>query len=409
VIFSHLKAKRKDILYTKGFSKHKRIYRSKSNRILFVGMAESSHFERWVSVTVDNFPEAQVYIFPSDSPHLKKSGIKSLKVKSNSVKIFQLIPFARINYLAYFFLDYFFGMTWRAFILRYFMLLIRPKIVHFHEMQHAAYIYNYIYDYKRTHSDAKYIISTWGSDLNLYSYLSGNKHQVETCLKWVDVVTAERSIEQIVLQEYEFNKQFVAPMYITVGRDIADTQNLSRTSERKSIIVKGYQDTSGRALNVIQVLSEISESLVDFEILVFSASDSVKAHVDYLNNSNGMKIRVLNRMPNSDLQKYFRNSRIYIGMSISDGLSTSMVEAMSAGTFPIQSANSAAPKFLVDGQSGFVVDPWDLPTLKESILKALEDDLLVDAAAELNLETLKRKFSLEIGIEKMRSLYIDLS
>ena len=408
MIFSHLKRKRRDILYTKGFSKQNRIIRSKPNRIFFVGMAESSHFERWISVTIDSFPEAEIYIFPSDRPYLKKSGLKSLKTEGKSFKIFQLFPSARLNYLAYFVLDHLFDMTWRAFLLRYCLLLIRPRIVHFHEMQHGAYIYNYIYDYKSTHSDAKYVISTWGSDLNLYSYLTGNESQVATCLKWVDVMTAERPIEQKVLAEYGFTGQFVAPVYITVGRIDIGTQNFCKTSERKSIIVKGYQDVSGRALNVLHALSEIPEILKNYEILVFSASDSVSAQVALLSNHTDLNIRVLSRMPNGELQEYFRNSRIYIGMSISDGLSTSMVEAMNAGAFPIQSPNSAAPHFLNQSQSGFIVDPWDLPTLKKAIARAIEDDELVDAAAAKNQIALEDKFSLSIGIEKMKKLYAEL-
>jgi hypothetical protein len=37
-----------------------------------------------------------------------------------------------------------------------------------------------------------------------------------------------------------------------------------------------------------------------------------------------------------------------------------MVEAMSAGAFPIQSENSAASEFLIHEVLGCIVDPWNL-------------------------------------------------
>ena len=149
----------------------------------------------------------------------------------------------------------------------------------------------------------------------------------------------------------------------------------------------------------------MKDQLSAYEILVFSASDSVIAQVDILRGKEGVNIRVLPRMSHTELQEYFKKSRLYIGMSISDGLSTSMVEAMNAGTFPIQSPNSAAGEFILDGISGFIIEPWDIDGMKQAIITAIANDLLVDKAVKINYATLSKKYSFEVGETKLREIY----
>ena len=95
-----------------------------------------------------------------------------------------------------------------------------------------------------------------------------------------------------------------------------------------------------------------------------------------------------------------------ISLAVSDGLPGVLVEAMQGGAFPIQSTNSAADKFIVHGKNGFIVDPWDFTTIRESLLKAITDDSLVDRAYEQNIKVLQLEYNYKIGISRMRSLYL---
>ena len=107
----------------------------------------------------------------------------------------------------------------------------------------------------------------------------------------------------------------------------------------------------------------------------------------------------------NEILEYFMEARVYIGLAISDGLSTSMVEAMSSGGFPIQSRNSSAPEFLRDGITGGVVDPYDIGGVAKILRKALFDDELVDSAAKANFLVLDKKYNWEIGISKLVQVY----
>jgi glycosyltransferase involved in cell wall biosynthesis len=110
-------------------------------------------------------------------------------------------------------------------------------------------------------------------------------------------------------------------------------------------------------------------------------------------------------MAKPKLMEYFGNARVYLGLAISDGLSTSMVEAMTYGAFPIQSKNSSAPEFLENEVTGGIVDPWDIVGISKLLKRALLEDELVNQAALVNFETLKEKYDWETGLTNLVRIY----
>ena len=76
--------------------------------------------------------------------------------------------------------------------------------------------------------------------------------------------------------------------------------------------------------------------------------------------------------------------RLSIGLSISDGLPSSFLEAIVMSAFPIQSNTSCANEWILDGKSGFIVPPEDPEVIAMAIRRALIDDELVDQASTIN-------------------------
>ena len=158
------------------------------------------------------------------------------------------------------------------------------------------------------------------------------------------------------------------------------------------------------ALASIELLS-YQFDLSRFSFKVFSASESVELQTEILNHNKRLNIGVLPRMPKAELMEFFKEARVYLGLAISDGLSTSMVEAMSFGAFPIQSQNSSAPEFLVHGVTGGVVDPWDIQEIADLLRISLSNDELVDKAAVSNRHIIDDKYSWDNGLRKLAEVY----
>jgi hypothetical protein len=282
-------------------------------------------------------------------------------------------------------------------------------------MQKGSYIYNYIFDFPKIKGMTINIISTWGSDLEMYSRLTDPMYrnslstnhtmQSKLCLSWANILTAERSSEIVRAHELGFTGEFISPVYITVGMKESDIwQNPSKCSVRKQLIIKGYQHDAGRALNALAAVRNLGQEAKNIPVRVFSASESVRIEIQLMRNL-GFDIEELKSMSHHEMLQEFARSRVYLGLSTSDGLSTSMVEAMSQGCFPVQSENSAAPIFLQNFKSGIVVDPWDIPRIEEAIMVAMKNDSLVDKAQEINRVKILSEYNYLAGTVKMQELY----
>lgn len=396
-------------------NKHSIQKQDQNGWILMVGMVNSPHFQRWILGMQESGIARKVLVFPSDRfssvPAFYKHSDNSFQIKV----LASCIP-QKLFYYISFALDYFMGNSWRSFRLSKAIRRYSPRVIHFHEMQHGAYLFNKI-ESRFREQPIKKIVSTWGSDLTIYSKIGRNlssdglqnpnhSKEIGRVLSWTDILTAERYSEIEDAERMGYLKEFIAPVYITVGldeREIIATK--IPPSSRSQVIVKGYQHDAGRALNALEAIRRIKEELREYEVVIYSASESVRIQAELISFETGIKIRIVPRVAHEEVMNELRKSRVYVGLSISDGLSTSMVEAMSTGCFPIQSQNSAASIFLKHGVSGFIVDPWEIEDVSQKILIALEDDDMVDKAAVINTETLQKKYNFSQGIEIIRNLY----
>jgi len=367
-------------------------------RILIVGMSESPHLHSWIEGIADSEIAKEIWLFPSDFPVRRH---KNSKIK---VKEFPYFAFGTLMNVMFRFLDILTNRLWRSYFLYREIKRIKPTHLHFHETQHGAYLYNPVAKHPKNRFSGKLILSTWGSDLIAYGKMKSHTKRVQQTMSWVQLLTSERIEDYDIATQNGFSGEFLAPVYTTVGSKAIDF-NSTQTSKRNLVLIKGYQDNHGRALNALKSLELLSfqMDLKQFKIKVFSASESVKIQAELL--SDVVDIEILPRMPKSEFMKFFKEARVYLGLAISDGLSTSMVEAMSHGAFPIQSQNSSAPEFLINGVTGGIVNPWNIQEVADLLKVALTNDELVDQAAALNRKTITHKYNWETGISKLEEVY----
>jgi glycosyltransferase involved in cell wall biosynthesis len=91
-------------------------------------------------------------------------------------------------------------------------------------------------------------------------------------------------------------------------------------------------------------------------------------------------------------------------LSISDAISTSLLEAMVMGSFPIQSWTACADEWIEDGRTGLLVPPDDPEAVEAAIRNALSNDGLIDRAAEENLRTA----TLRLDQERIRPMAVGI-
>ena len=133
-------------------------------------------------------------------------------------------------------------------------------------------------------------------------------------------------------------------------------------------------------------LEPILDKSTDYSVFFYSITDDLLSQVLQLQAKFQNRVNfstVANPLKYEEIQELFSQARIYVGCSISDGISTSFLEALVAGSYPIQTNTSCANEWLSKGAKASLLD-LNIDELTEAIDLAICDDSLVDEAQAIN-------------------------
>jgi len=140
-------------------------------------------------------------------------------------------------------------------------------------------------------------------------------------------------------------------------------------------------------------------------VKIFSAFPDVKIAAEVLANRTGIDVEITPKMTHDEMLSLYGSARVYMGMNISDGISTSILEAMIMGTFPMQSYTACADEWFTDGKTGFIIPPEDPYVVAEKLTVALTDDKLVNEAASVNWQRCQERLGHDLARENVRKFY----
>lgn len=376
-------------------------------KLLFVAMSSSIHTARWISQIADQGWE--IYLFPSiesESIHPELKNIKVYRslygqkgsstapsVRSYGIPLFSDTLSSIVHKITKkIFPDY------RAYELKCLIKKIKPDIIHTLETQNAGYLT--AKTKKLLHEPFPlWIHSNWGIDLHFYGKLEAHKKQIREVLSSIDCFIYEGDRDKRLAIEQGFDGQLVFITPVGGGYDLESFLALRRLklpSERKIILVKGYQNEVRRALVALRALERCADILSGYDIVIYSASPDVVVKAELMTKLSGINIRIISHTTHDQMFKILADTRISITVNLSDGLPNSMLEAMIMGAFPIQSWTSCADEWIEDGVSGLLVPPEDPDVIEKAIRRALSDDELVNGAAEQNWKTVSERLDKDI-------------
>jgi glycosyltransferase involved in cell wall biosynthesis len=164
---------------------------------------------------------------------------------------------------------------------------------------------------------------------------------------------------------------------------------------RNKIAIKGYENHWGKAIAALETVAGLGKSLGNLEIVLYSCNAPVLRAAKKLSESTGIKITTYKKgaLSHSQVMDLFMSSLIYVGHSLSDGISTSMVEAMAMGAIPVQTNTSCAQEWLVDKKTGFMFTPNDLEALRSAVLDIIQGRFDSDAARAENYAVIESRYN----------------
>ncbi len=387
-------------------------------RILFIAQAVSIHTARWINQLKGQGWDIHLFDMRGSFPNPELHGITEYSLlfprKIHSSKpVSYGIPFFLKYGLDPFPLSLLGFFTRRIFRKRVKQLTkviqkIRPDVIHSMEMQVESYPLLEVLEIFGGKLPAPWMLTTWGSDIYHFRQFPEHLEKIKKVLANCDYLIPDCVRDEVLARELGFSG--LVPMILpgAGGYLVSEMRSFikeSRVSNRRLVMLKGYQGWAGRAKNALEAMEDCADVLNGYEIVIYLTSPPLLEKVKSMQRRGKLNIKVLPRIPHREMLELFGRARIAIGINQTDGIPNAMLEAMTMGAFPIQSDTESTAEWITNGVNGLLVDPEDPSDIAYAIRKAVSDDMLVDMAAEINAELVFQKLDASIVKPKVIEMY----
>lgn len=357
-------------------------------KILVVCMFDSIHSARWLTQFKDG--DYEFLLFPS-SPHRRlRPELRALLEGGTKAK-YKLFPFSKVFGLPLWIADKFLGNLIRGSLLRFAAGYFKPDLVHALELQNAGYIT--LKAFEGAKPSFKVMATNWGSDIFWFQRFPKHQEKLKRLLGIADFYSAECARDVELAKKLGFSG-LAMPVIPNAG-GFADAElslELRPASVRNKIAIKGYQGWVGRAITALDAVVLEKDPLQGMELVIYSANLKTIRHARRLEREHGLKFTIYPKgaLSHKQVLELFSQSKIYIGLSESDGISTSLLEAMAMGAIPVQTATACCDEWFTT--SGVAITKIEPQEVAQGIRKAL---FLADnpANAQINREIIREKAS----------------
>jgi hypothetical protein len=329
-------------------------------RILVVALVDSVHVARWLAAIADQgwdvhlFPSIDggtaypdlagvtvhhsIYV-PADNPrhNVRLRGLP-VPLPAFATRVAQQIGLLGRKFLRKVWPNY------RIWQLQRLIRTLQPNLIHAIELQYAGYL---VLEARQFFDGAfpRVMITNYGSDIYLYGRLAEHREKLEALLALADFYTCECERDVALARDLGFTGEVMPVMPNSGGFDLGHYTAFRQpgpVSARQTIFLKGYQHWAGRALFGLRAIALCADVLAGYRVVVMPAGEDVGLAAAVIAYETGLQIDVLKQSPHDEVLRQLGMSRISIGLSISDGISHTFLEALVMGAFPIQSCTACA-------------------------------------------------------------------
>lgn len=331
-------------------------------KILIVGMVDSVHLYRWTKQFENT--NLEFTIFPSRKFRKVDLGLLELRRNKHIRIILKSESLAQSlnGYFDFFFysvLGRYFNYFSRASMLKRIIEAGNFNHVHLVEMQHAGYLYldanlNNTFKHKLT-------VTNWGSDIFFFQNEKSHKSKIMELLRIADQYSAECYRDYVLAKNLGFNgvNLPVIPNAGGFSPEVISSQILP-IAHKKKIYIKGYGGSFGLGAVAIEVGIKLLNEFSWIELIIVSVSPELEKIAKELTINYPSRVKywsIKSKLKHEEVLHLLGESIIYIGASKSDGISTTFLESLVAGAYPIQTETSCANEWTKKGFRASIVSP----------------------------------------------------
>jgi glycosyltransferase involved in cell wall biosynthesis len=365
-------------------------------KVLIIGMFDSIHLARWLF----QFENQQIdfVLFPSKKFKYISFELLKLTTSTKTATYRFAKPYFTFKHIGFF--DHFFGLILKRIGMNLKLIFLKSVIqrntfnfIHAVEIQGAAYLYDSLP--KHIQKRTTLIITNYGSDIQYFQNIPDHQEKIRSVLSKADFYSAECQRDYELALKFGFTGEFF-PCIPNAGGFHNDVfvKNIVPSNDRYLIVAKCYGGTFGLGGLIIDALEIFLRVNPEVRIVIHSVTDDLRE------KSKNLLIAFPNRVVIYTVQEkiqrdkiidYLSKARVYIGASRSDGISTSFLEALCLGAYPIQTDTSCASEWIDMGFFGSIIPPDSAEILNALNLSYFDKEL--DGKRIQNLENAKLHLS----------------
>ncbi len=377
--------------------------------ILLIGMLNSVHFANWLERI--QCIDRNIYLFPSRQYRKLHPKIIEIVNKSDSIKVISLVPNTRISVYLEFLLDtkWFRWLNYFSRRSRLNRVLNRNQFskIHAIEIQHAAYLlYSAL---PRNVVLNNIIVTNWGSDIYFYRQFPEHSEKIRKTLSMASYYSAECMRDYDLAREFGFTG---ANLPLVPNSTTFSEEHFNLTfagpRERHQILMKCYGSTFGYGETLLEITHEVLSNYPELTVYAYSVTEELVEKARKIKEIYRDRFRyttVSSPITHDEMLAEFSQSRIYIGASKSDGISTSFLEALATGAFPIQTSTSCAGEWVESGAHAGIVQPTK-SAIRNKFEEVINDFEFLEKAQASNLDISKQRLSFPVISRITQDFYL---
>jgi glycosyltransferase involved in cell wall biosynthesis len=211
----------------------------------------------------------------------------------------------------------------------------------------------------------------------------------------------------------------VVPNSIDLVRWHADADPGKMAAFRREHDLEGYKVLlfGGRVSRykggelLLQALQKVAERVTNVRLLILARLEGYASAMLERAASLGLAdhVRLAGWLSSEELQTAYHVADLVTMPSIYlEPFGMIALEGMGAGVPVVATCFGGTPEVVIDGQTGYVVNPYNVEMLADRLVRLLQDDALAHQMGEAGRRRAQEHFSLESMVERTLALYEDV-
>ena len=237
-----------------------------------------------------------------------------------------------------------------------------------------------------------WLANSWGSCITMSPRFPGFLERTVSILRGADYFGTECHKEIALARSLGMTAKPVGVWPNVAGLDAGLARSLTAegpTSDRRSIMVKGALSGIQTGHVMVDALDRAGDALAGYELLTYQTDPRIEADFQRVaDRHDATWVRLssfsANERTHEEMLAAHGRSRCSVALNMSDGMSSSFIEAAACGSYPVHSDTGCGHEAITGGRGATYVSPTDPEEVGRAIRRALTDDDLVDTAATSN-------------------------